>query len=100
MKKLREDLKKAREEAKEANINLQTAEKEARAARDAADKAAKMVKVNSNENMVKFSVLFKTAQDTVNQMADTMSKELPENREKMKNAMNALADAIRKAAGA
>ena len=100
VKKLREDLKKAREEAKEANINLQTAEKEARAARDAADKAAKLAKVNSNENMVKFSVLFKTAQDTVNQMADTMSREAAENREKMRNAMNALSDAIRKAAGA
>ena len=100
VKKLREDLKKAREEAEEANINLQTAEKEARAARDAADKAAKLAKVNSNENMVRFSVLFKAAQDTVNQMADAMGKELPENREKMRNAMHALSDAVREAAGA
>lgn len=99
-KKLKEDLRRAREEAKAANINLQNAEKEAREAKKQAENAGKLAKVNSNENMVKFGVLFNQAQDTVNRMADAMGKEPEENRAKMRKAMEALADAIRKAAGA
>ena len=99
-KKLKEDLRKAREEAKAANINLQNAEKEAREAKKQAENAGKLAKVNSNENMVKFGVLFNQTQDMVNRMADAMGKEPEENRAKMRKAMEALADAIRKAAGA
>lgn len=98
-KKLKEDLRRAREEAKAANINLQNAEKEAREAKKQAENAGKLAKVNSNENMVKFGILFNQAQDTVNRMADAMGKEPEENRAKMRKAMEALADAIRKAAG-
>ena len=98
-KKLKEDLRKAREEAKAANINLQNAEKEAREAKKQAENAGKLAKVNSNENMVKFGVLFNQAQDTVNRMADAMGKEPEENRAKMRKALNALATAIQKVAG-
>lgn len=98
-KKLKEDLRRAREEAKAANINLQNAEKEAREAKKQAENAGKLAKLNSNENMVKFGVLFNQAQDTVNRMADAMEHETPENQGKMRAALNALADAIRKAAG-
>ena len=48
---------------------------------------------------VKFGVLFQQAQDIVNQMAASVQGEPPENRQKARNAMEALADAIRKAAG-
>lgn len=99
-KKLKEDLRRAREEAKAANINLQNAEKEAREAKKQAENAGKMAKLNSNENMVKFGVLFNQAQDTVNRMAEAMEKEPEENRAKMRKAMEALSDAIRKAVGA
>ena len=98
-KKLKEDLRRAREEAKAANINLQNAEKEAREAKKQAENAGKLAKLNSNENMVKFGVLFNQAQDTVNRMAEAMEKEPEENRAKMRKALNALAAAIQKVAG-
>lgn len=98
-KKLKEDLRRAREEAKAANINLQNAEKEAREAKKQAENAGKMAKLNSNENMVKFGVLFNQAQGTVNRMAEAMEKEPEENRAKMRKALNALAAAIQKVAG-
>lgn len=98
LKRVREELKKAREEAKAANINLRQAEKEARTAREAAEKAEKMAQVNSNQNMVRFTILFNQAQSTVNQIADAMGKESPENQAKMRKALTALSDAIRKAA--
>lgn len=99
-KKLKEDLRKAREETKAANINLQNAESAAREAKKQAEDAGKLAKLNSNENMVKFGVLFNQTQDMVNRMADAMEKEPEENRAKMRKAMEALSDAIRKAAGA
>lgn len=99
-KKLKEDLRKAREETKAANINLQNAENAAREAKKQAEDAGKLAKLNSNENMVKFGVLFNQTQDMVNRMADAMEKEPEENRAKMRKAMVALSDAIRKAAGA
>ena len=98
--KLKEELRKAREETKAANISLQNAEKAAREARRQAEESGKLAKINSNENMVKFGILFNQAQDTVNRMADAMEKETLENQEKMRRALEALSDAIRKAAGA
>lgn len=98
-KRLKEDLRKAREETKAANINLQNAEKEAREAKKQAENAGKLAKLNSNENMVKFGVLFNQTQDMVNRMADAMGKEPEENRAKMRKALNALAAAIQKVAG-
>lgn len=99
-KKLQEDLRKAREEARTANVNLQNAEKAAREAKKQAEESGKLARLSSNENLVKFGVLFNQAQDTVNRMADAMEHETPENQRKMRAALNALADAIRKAAGA
>lgn len=98
-RKLKEDLRKAREEAKTANVNLQNAEKAAREAKKQAEESGKLAKLSSNENLVKFGVLFNQAQDTVNRMADAMEHDTPENQGKMRAALNALADAIRKAAG-
>lgn len=99
-KRLKEDLRKAREEAKAANVNMREAEKEARAAKEEAAKANRMAQVSGSQSMVKFSVLFQQAQDIVNQMAASVQGETPENKAKVRNAMEALADAIRKAAGA
>lgn len=98
-KKLKEDLRKAREEARTANVNLQNAEKAAREAKKQAEESGKLAKLSSNENMVKFGVLFNQAQDTVNRMAEAMEKEPEENRAKMRKALNALAAAIQKVAG-
>ena len=50
--------------------------------------------------MVTFRVLFQSAQDTVNRMADAVGKEGAENQQKMRAALRALAQAIEKAAGA
>lgn len=93
VKKLREELKRAQSESREANLRMQAAEKKA------AD-AARLAKVSANENMVTFRVLFESAQDTVNRMADAVGKEGAENQRKMRAALRALAQAIEKAAGA
>ena len=98
IKELEEDLRKANEQAEKAGEKLQAAERAAKEAKDAAAKASKMAQVNGNENMVKFSVLFRQAQDIVNQMAGTVEKEGEENQGKMKAALNALAQAIGKVA--
>lgn len=98
IRKLKEDLRKAREEAKAANINLQTAEREVRAAKDEADKANKMARVLNNENMMKFTVLFEQANEAVKQMAKVVEKESQENQAKMKAALNALAQAVEEVA--
>lgn len=100
LKKAQADLKKAKAEADAARLNLKTAEKEAAAAKEEASRAAKAAKAGGNANFVKFSVLFQQAQDTVNRMAELRGTETQENREKMRNALIALSDAIRKAAGA
>ncbi|WP_298032161.1 DUF3102 domain-containing protein [uncultured Dysosmobacter sp.] len=99
LRKAREDLKKAREEARTANVGLREAEEAARKAREAAEKAERAAKVNSSQNMVRFTILFNQTQETVNQMADAVKREPPENQEKMRAAMRALSDAIGKAAG-
>lgn len=92
VKKLREELKRAQSESREANLRMQAAEKKA------AD-AARLAKASANENMVTFRVLFESAQDTVNRMADAVGKEGAENQRKMRAALRALAQAIEKAAG-
>lgn len=98
VRKLKEELRKAREETKAATLNFQQAEREAKAARSEAQKAGKMAQVNSNQNMVRFGILFDQAQSTVNQMAEAVNREPAENQARMRKAMQALADAIRKAA--
>lgn len=98
MEKLKEEVRKAKEETKAATLNLQQAEKEAKAARSEAQKAGRMAQVNANQNMVRFGILFDQAQATVNQMAEAVGKETAENQQRMRRALEALADAIRKAA--
>lgn len=100
VKKLREELKRAQSESREANIRMQEAEQAARSAEKKAADAARLAKASANENMVTFRVLFQSAQDTVNRMADAVGKEGAENQQKMRAALRALAQAIEKAAGA
>lgn len=104
-----EQLAQARAEAaKEAHASMKQAlrkeldskEEQLRKAREAAEKAERAAKVNSSQNMVRFTILFNQTQETVNQMADAVKREPPENQEKMRAAMRALSDAIGKAAGA
>ncbi|MCQ2439458.1 MAG: DUF3102 domain-containing protein [Oscillospiraceae bacterium] len=100
LQEARKALADAKKETKAANERLKQAEQETREARDRADKAGRMAQVSGNQNMVRFKVLFDQAQETVNRMADAVQAETPENREKMRRAMTALAEAIRKAAEA
>lgn len=100
VKKLREELKQAQSESREANIRMQAAEQAARKAEKKAADADRLARASANENMVTFRVLFETAQDTVNRMADAVGKEGTENQQKMRAALRALAQAIEKAAGA
>ena len=99
MKKLREELKTAQAQAREANIRTQEAELAAKKAEKKASDADRLAKVSANENMVTFRVLFQSAQDTVNRMADAVRKESAENQQKMRAALRALAQAIEQAAG-
>ena len=100
VKKLREELKAAQAQAREANIRTQEAELAAQKAEKKASDADRLAKVSANENMVTFRVLFQSAQDTVNRMADAVGKESAENQKKMRAALRALAQAIEQAAGA
>ena len=99
VKKLREELKTAQAQAREANIRTQEAELAAKKAEKKASDADRLAKVSANENMVTFRVLFQSAQDTVNRMADAVRKESAENQQKMRAALRALAQAIEQAAG-
>lgn len=99
IRQLKEDLKKAKAEAKSAEDHLKKAEAETRAAKDAAEKAKRAAEIKGSQNMAKFSVLFDSAKNTANEMAEVIKRESAENQVKMRNAMCALADAIRKAAG-
>ena len=98
LKKAQAEAKKAREEAKAANVSLQEAERKAAAARQEAAAAGKLAKVNTSQNMVKFSILFQQTQDNVNRMAEAMEQESPENQGKIRAAMRALAEAIEEVA--
>lgn len=100
VKKLREELKAAQAQAREANIRTQEAELATQKAEKKALDADRLAKVSANENMVTFRVLFQSAQDTVNRMADAVGKESAENQKKMRAALRALAQAIEQAAGA
>lgn len=100
VKKLREELRQAQNEARSANIRTQEAEAAARKAEKEASDAGKLAKASANENMVTFRVLFQSAQDTVNRMAEAVTKEGAENQQKMRSALRALAQAIEQAAGA
>ena len=67
--------------------------------REAAEKARKLAAASQEEGMVRFKLLFSSAQETVNRMAEELEQAPEESRDKLRRAMLALADAIRKAVG-
>lgn len=98
LNKAKKEAEQARLEAENATAALRKVEHTADEYRKQAEAAGRMAQVNSNQNMVKFGLLFQQAQDTVNQITDSLRRETPENQEKMRRALQALADAIREAA--
>lgn len=92
-------LKKLREELKAAKERTEAAQKRMEEAREAAEKARKMAAASQEEGMVRFKLLFSSAQETVNRMAEELERVPDGEREKLRRAMLALADAIRKAVG-
>lgn len=97
--KAKAELKKLREELKAAEERTEDARKREKEAQEAAEKARKMAAAAGNEGMARFKVLFSSAQETVNRMAEELEQAPEESREKLRRAMLALADAIRKAVG-
>ena len=98
--KAKAELKKLREELKVAEERTEDARKREKEAQEAAEKARKMAAASQEEGMVRFKVLFSSAQETVNRMAEELEQAPEESRDKLRRAMLALADAIRKAVGA
>lgn len=93
------ELKKLREELKAAEERTEAAQKQMEEAREAAEKARKLAAASQEEGMVRFKLLFSSAQETVNRMAEELEQAPEESRDKLRRAMLALADAIRKAVG-
>lgn len=98
--KAKAELKKLREELKAAKERTEDAQKQMEEAREAAEKARKLAAASQEEGMVRFKLLFADAQETVNRMAEELEQAPEESRDKLRRAMLALADAIRKAVGA
>lgn len=97
--KAKAELKKLREELKAAKERTEDAQKQMEEAREAAEKARKLAAASQEEGMVRFKLLFSSAQETVNRMAEELEQAPEESRDKLRRAMLALADAIRKAVG-
>ena len=97
--KAKAELKKLREELKAAKDGAETAREQLHLAQEAAEKARKMAAASQEEGMVRFKLLFSSAQETVNRMAEELERVPEGEREKLRRAMLALADAIRKAVG-
>lgn len=97
--KAKAELKKLREELKAAKERTEDAQKQMEEAREAAEKARKLAAASQEEGMVRFKLLFSSAQETVNRMAEELEQAPEESRDKLRSAMLALADAIRKAVG-
>lgn len=93
------ELKKLREELKAAEERTEAAQKRMEETREAAEKARKLAAASQEEGMVRFKLLFSSAQETVNRMAEELEQAPEESRDKLRRAMLALADAIRKAVG-
>ena len=93
------ELEKLREELKAAEERTEAAQKQMEEAREAAEKARKLAAASQEEGMVRFKLLFSSAQETVNRMAEELEQAPEESRDKLRRAMLALADAIRKAVG-
>ena len=97
--KAKAEFKKLREELKAAKERTEDAQKQMEEAREAAEKARKLAAASQEEGMVRFKLLFSSAQETVNRMAEELEQAPEESRDKLRRAMLALADAIRKAVG-
>ena len=97
--KVEAELKKLREELKDAKERTEDARKREKEAQEAAEKARKMAAASQEEGMIRFKILFADAQETVNRMAEELEQAPEESRDKLRRAMLALADAIRKAVG-
>lgn len=98
--KVKTELKRLREELKAAKEQTETARGQLHLAREEAEKARKLAAASQDEGMVRFKLLFSSAQETVNRMAEELEQAPEESRDKLRRAMLALADAIRKAVGA
>lgn len=97
--KVETELKRLREELKAAKEQTETARGQLHLAREEAEKARKLAAASQDEGMVRFKLLFADAQGTVNRMAEELEQAPEESRDKLRRAMLALADAIRKAVG-
>lgn len=95
--KVKAELKRLREELKAAKAQTETARGQLHLAREEAEKARKLAAASQDEGMVRFKLLFADAQGTVNRMAEELEQAPEESRDKLRRAMLALADAIRKA---
>ena len=97
--KAKAELKKLREELKDAKGRTEDIREQLRLATEAAERDRRLAAASQDEGMVRFKLLFAGAQDTVNRMAEELEHAPEENRDKLRRAMLALADAIRKAVG-
>lgn len=97
--KVKTELKRLREELKAAKAQTETARGQLHLAQEEAEKARKLAAASQDEGMVRFKLLFSSAQETVNRMAEELEQAPEESRDKLRRAMLALADAIRKAVG-
>lgn len=97
--KVKTELKRLREELKAAKAQTETARGQLHLAQEEAEKARKLAAASQDEGMVRFKLLFADAQGTVNRMAEELEQAPEESRDKLRRAMLALADAIRKAVG-
>lgn len=97
--KVKTELKRLREELKAAKAQTETARGQLHLAQEEAEKARKLAAASRDEGMVRFKLLFADAQGTVNRMAEELEQAPEESRDKLRRAMLALADAIRKAVG-
>ena len=97
--KAKAELKKLREELKEAKGRTEDIREQLRLATETAEKNRRLAAASQEEGMVRFKLLFADAQGTVNRMAEELEQAPEESRDKLRRAMLALADAIRKAVG-
>lgn len=99
-KKAKEEIRKLREELKDARGRAETAREQLKIAQDAAKKAKRLAAASGDEGMVRFRILFSETQEKVNRMAQELERAPEENRDKLRSALLALAEAIREAVSA
>lgn len=99
-RKAKEELTKLRQELKEARDRAETAREQLHLAQEAAEKARRLAAASGDEGMTRFRLLFDETQEKVNRMARELEQAPEESRDKLRSAMLALAEAIRKAVSA